>query len=97
MLNAVARQPIAVGVASSSGSFLSYKSGILDSTGCGTNLTHAVNIIGYGTENGIPYWIVKNSWGTKWGEKGYMRIKRDTTNGGPGICGINKLASYPSV
>lgn len=97
MLNAVARQPIAIGVASSSGSFLSYKSGILDNTGCGSKLTHAVNIIGYGTENGIPYWIVKNSWGTKWGEQGYMRIKRDTTNGGAGICGINKLASYPSV
>lgn len=49
MLNAVARQPLAVGVASSSGSFFSYKSGILDTTGCGTKLTHAVNIIGYGT------------------------------------------------
>ena len=44
---------------------------------------HAVVVVGYGTENGVDYWLIKNSWGTQWGEKGYMRIKR-----GVGMCGI---------
>ena len=41
-------------------------------------MNHSVLIIGYGTEKGINYFIVKNSYGTRWGEKGYARIKRDT-------------------
>jgi C1A family cysteine protease len=97
MLNAVARQPIAIGINSNSLSVVAYKSGIMDNPKCSAYLTHAVNIVGYGTEGGKPYWIIKNSWGTRWGEQGYMRIKRDTVNGGMGVCGINKLASYPTI
>ena len=64
-----------------------YSSGILDvtSTKCPTSgINHAVTLVGYGTENNVAYWIVKNSWGTSWGEKGYFRIRR-----GNGTCGIN--------
>jgi len=64
-----------------------YSSGIinLSASGCNpTYLDHAVLIVGYGTSNGLPYWIVRNSWGPYWGEAGYFRIVR-----GYGVCGIN--------
>ncbi|CAO3635986.1 unnamed protein product [Cunninghamella echinulata] len=67
-----------------------YKGGILDIPNCGNNQTHAVLLIGYGTENGVDYWILKNSWGSTWGEKGFFRMRR-----GVNMCGIADLASYP--
>nr|ACC91281.1 putative cysteine proteinase [Capsella rubella] len=61
---------------------------------CGTDLDHAVVIVGYGTENGQDYWIVRNSWGTVWGEAGYAKIARNFENP-TGVCGIAMVASYP--
>ena len=64
-----------------------YVSGILDLTSsqCSpSGLNHAVTLVGYGTESGTDYWIVRNSWGSSWGEKGYFRIAR-----GKSTCGIN--------
>jgi hypothetical protein len=62
---------------------------------CGKNLDHGVLAVGYGTENGTDYWIVKNSWGAGWGEDGYLRILRDMDTEGPGVCGLQSQASYP--
>ena len=91
---ALQNQPLSVAVASASSTFMQYKSGIISSTACGTSLDHAVNLVGYGTENGKDFWIVRNSWGTNWGEKGYFRLARSSKDG-PGICGILKMSSYP--
>ena len=96
LLNAVSKQPVSIAVNSAAGPFISYKSGIMDSTSCSAKLDHAVTLVGYGSENGIDYWIIKNSWGPSWGEKGYIRIKRNMTTG-PGICGMYKLSSYPTL
>ena len=72
-----------------------YSSGILDvtSTRCPTSgINHAVTMVGYGVENNVNYWIVKNSWGTSWGERGYFRIRR-----GNGTCGINCYITTATV
>lgn len=79
---AVARQPIAAMV--DSRNWVTYKGGIFSD--CGTDLDHAVLIIGYTSD----YWIVKNSWGTQWGNSGYIYLKMGNT------CGIGEMASYPT-
>lgn len=71
------------------------KSGILNVADHQCNarsLDHAVLIVGYGVENGLEYWIVKNSWGSKWGEGGQFRIVR-----GQGKCGINQAVMFPII
>ncbi|XP_075091946.1 zingipain-2-like [Nicotiana tabacum] len=102
LLQAVANQPISVGIAANrefhlygSGVYV-YKSGIYDGS-CYPQLNHAVTVIGYGTsEDGTNYWLIKNSWGTTWGEEGYMKIVRDV-GVEDGHCGIAQIASFPTV
>ncbi|XP_047397057.1 pro-cathepsin H [Sciurus carolinensis] len=73
--------------------FMLYKSGVYSSASCHKTpdkVNHAVLAVGYGEENGIPYWIVKNSWGSQWGNNGYFLIER-----GKNMCGLAACASYP--
>lgn len=63
---------------------------------CGTQLDHGVVAVGYGTEDGVDYWIVRNSWGTEWGENGYLRLERNVIGNPSGKCGIVMEASYPT-
>lgn len=93
LLQAVVTQPVSVGICGSERAFQYYSKGIFTGP-CSKNLDHAVLIVGYGSENGVDYWILKNSWGTSWGMKGYMYMARNTGDK-EGICGINMLASYP--
>jgi len=69
-----------------------YTGGILDSSKCGTSLDHAVAAVGYGSENGEEYYLVRNSWGSSWGESGYIKI---AAKAGKGICGIQQISLYP--
>ncbi|KAJ4955898.1 hypothetical protein NE237_012681 [Protea cynaroides] len=94
LLMAVANQPVSITIDGSGDPFRFYSSGIFTGD-CETNPTHAVTLIGYGVnEEGIKYWLVKNSWGTDWGEDGYMKIQRDV-DAKEGLCGLALYPSYP--
>jgi len=97
MKQAVFQQPVAVAIEADTMYFQSYSSGVLDSAKCGTKLDHGVLTVGYGEENGVKYWLVKNSWGTSWGEDGYVKIGRSDSTNDPGICGIAMQPSFPVV
>ncbi|VAH12477.1 unnamed protein product [Triticum turgidum subsp. durum] len=96
LIKALAHQPVSVAIEASGRHFQFYSGGVFDGP-CGAQLDHGVAAVGYGSDKGKghDYIIVKNSWGAKWGEKGYIRMKRGTGKG-EGLCGINKMASYPT-
>ncbi|KAJ9677959.1 hypothetical protein PVL29_022751 [Vitis rotundifolia] len=94
LLKAAANQPISVAIDAGGSAFQFYSEGVFAGR-CGTSLDHGVAIVGYGTTlDGTKYWIVKNSWGTDWGENGYIRMKRGIS-AKEGLCGIAIEASYP--
>uniref|UniRef100_A0A5B6YKB2 Putative cysteine protease Cp1 n=1 Tax=Davidia involucrata TaxID=16924 RepID=A0A5B6YKB2_DAVIN len=75
--------------------FRFYKQGVYTSNNCGTtpmDVNHAVLAVGYGVQNGVPYWLIKNSWGEDWGDNGYFKMEM-----GKNMCGIATCASYPVV
>ena len=74
-----------------------YSSGVITGEECGTDLDHGVLIVGYGTENGKDYWLVKISWGESWGDDGYVKIGRNDTIDNAGVCGIASSPSFPVV
>lgn len=89
--------PVSIALDAETLLFQSYKSGVITSSSCGTTLDHGVLIAGYGEENGIKYWLVKNSWGESWGDAGYIKIGRSESTNDAGICGIAMEPSFPSV
>lgn len=94
---ALMMQPVSIAIEADQKSFQLYKSGVFTDT-CGTNLDHGVLAVGYGTENNIDYYLVKNSWGTTWGDNGYIKLARGSEyNNGKGQCGLLMQASYPEL
>jgi len=70
-----------------------YQGGIDDPPDCDPDaIDHCVTMVGYGVDNGTPFWKIKNSWGTDWGENGFYRLIRGT-----GACGINKVITIAST
>ncbi|KAI0524363.1 hypothetical protein KFK09_003730 [Dendrobium nobile] len=91
---AAANQPVSVVIDAGGWDFTFYSGGLFTGP-CGTKLDHAVTVVGYGTEeDGTDYWLMKNSWGTSWGEEGYIRIQRNV-EAAEGLCGIAISATYP--
>ena len=106
----VQKQPVSVGITANNKYIHSYASGVIDAEDCsqavkdpttGKNLNpinHAVLIVGYGTDEatGLDYWLIKNSWNTTWGDKGYVKIKIED-DVLYGICGVQCVPKYPKL
>jgi len=84
---ALDKGPVSVAIEADQFVFQGYRTGVITS-GCGNALDHGVLAVGYGTEGGQEYFLVKNSWGAGWGANGYVKIA-------PNQCGITQAASYP--
>merc|ERR1711957_596388 len=68
---------------------------VFHSTRCGTSLDHATNVVGWGTDSSYgDYWLMRNSWGKSWGDKGYMKLQIIS---GKGLCGIQMEPQYTKV
>merc|ERR1712153_202478 len=92
---AVAQGPVSVAIEADQSGFQFYKSGVFSGT-CGTALDHGVLAVGYGTDSGTAYWKVKNSWGSTWGQDGYIMMAKDISSSS-GQCGIASQPSCPTI
>lgn len=99
LLRAVTRGPVTANIDASGDGFRHYAGGVYDADDClsdGQEVNHAVVVVGFGEdESEGKYWILRNTWGTMWGENGYMRIARGSGVGVNGPCNLYLYSSYP--
>jgi len=98
MKAAIAGQVVSIAIEADKLCFQFYDSGVLHDESCGTDLDHGVAAVGYGhdEESGEDYWLVRNSWGSYWGDQGYIKMAMNVDWEG-GQCGILLAASYPTM
>jgi len=98
LVAAISKQPVSIAIEADQQSFQFYKSGVYDDPSCGDALDHGVAAVGYGTsDDGIDYFKVRNSWGARWGDEGYILMSRSTENQVNGTCGILSFGSMPNL
>lgn len=96
LLAALSLGPVSVTVDADSDYFRNYSSGVITAEDCGSKLDHAITAVGFGTdENGVDFYLVRNSWGAAWGDNGYLKIGRN--GDGYGICGIQEISVYATT
>ncbi|KAG1703445.1 hypothetical protein DVH05_007393 [Phytophthora capsici] len=99
LLRAVTSGPVTANIDATGDGFRHYAGGIYDAQDClsdGDEVNHAVVVMGFGeTDDGEKFWIIRNTWGTMWGEDGYMRIARGSSAGTYGPCNLYVYADYP--
>ncbi|XP_068616505.1 cathepsin S, ortholog 2, tandem duplicate 2 [Brachionichthys hirsutus] len=83
--------PVSVAIDAGETMFRFYRSGVYDDPSCSQRVNHGVLAVGYGTDNGRDYWLIKNSWGVEFGEQGYIRMSRNKGD----QCGVAKYGSFP--
>jgi len=93
---AVGVQPVSVAIEADQSCFQFYSGGVMSDPSCGTQLDHGVLAVGFGDYQGTAYWNVKNSWGTSWGNAGYIMLGKDVAGQPLGVCGIASQPSAPS-
>uniref|UniRef100_A0A0A8XRC6 Uncharacterized protein n=1 Tax=Arundo donax TaxID=35708 RepID=A0A0A8XRC6_ARUDO len=94
---AVVRQPVAAAINAEASEFRDYSGGVYNGP-CSNVLNHDVAIVGYGQHpDGYAYWIAKNSWGPKWGDNGYIYLRKDIDAQPWGLCGLAIMPVYPVI
>jgi len=97
MMTALSKRPVSIAIEADQKDFQLYKSGVFTGA-CGTKLDHGVLLVGYGNELSDDFYLVKNSWGTSWGDAGYIKLGRGKQyNNGDGQCGLLLQGSYPTL